>query len=88
VPDDLNHLRAQIDAIDSAVIRLLGERAKLVAKTWAHKASVGRPAHDETREAQIRARLLLLANEVGLDQAKVTRIIEAIIGVDLRPGPS
>ena len=67
VPDRLLHLRASIDNLDAAVIRLLAERFRVTHEVGRLKAEHALPPSDPQREAGQVARLRTLASEAGLD---------------------
>jgi chorismate mutase len=74
----LAELRKAIDAIDSEILRLLGERAGLVVRLGAIKRASGLPIHDPERERAILDRLSRGAPE-PLDAGTVRRVFERII---------
>lgn len=65
---ELGEIRKQIDAIDAEVIRLLGERGKLVHKVGELKPHVGAVRVPE-RERQVLENAARLAEEAGLEAA-------------------
>ena len=67
VPDRLLHLRASIDNLDAAVIRLLAERFRVTREVAHLKAEHALPPSDREREAGQIARPRRLASEAGLD---------------------
>ena len=69
VPDRLVDLRASIDNLDAAVIRLLAERFRATGEVAYLKAGNALPPSDPEREAGQIARLRSLASEAGLDPA-------------------
>lgn len=77
---DVEALRAQIDAIDDALLTLVAERARVATALGFAKAALGRPLRDEAREAQVRARLQasapapLVTEDVEALQSALTRI--------------
>jgi chorismate mutase len=78
----LTALRAQIDAIDDALIELIGRRAGLaadLAKVKAPGGSVVRPA----REAQLLRRLIAKAPD-GVDRDLVMEVWRALIAANIR----
>ncbi|MEW5741170.1 MAG: chorismate mutase [Myxococcota bacterium] len=81
--DELERLRAVIDAVDDRLLALLAERAAAVRELWALKAAGGVAQRDPTREAEIRERLLRRAEHLGLDPAAVSRVLDAVIGQKL-----
>lgn len=66
--EQLGGLRVSIDALDTEIMRLLGERGKLVHKVGELKPHVG-AVRDPGRERQVVERAARLAEENGLDAA-------------------
>jgi chorismate mutase-like protein len=64
--EKLADIRVSIDALDTEIIRLLGERGKLVHKVGELKPHVGAVRVPE-RERQVVERAARLAEENGLD---------------------
>ena len=59
-------LRIKIDTIDNEILRLLGERGRLVHQVGELKPHVG-AVRDPKREQQVLDRAALLATEYGLE---------------------
>lgn len=70
--------RQEIDILDSELLRLLNERARIAKELGALKYSSGQPVYDSRRERQILARLCE-SNQGPLDAAGVMSIFRAII---------
>jgi chorismate mutase len=74
----LDELRRQIDAIDTEILRLFCERARLVLEVGAVKEAAGVGVYDPRREREILERLAGLAvPPVGPETVK--RVFERII---------
>lgn len=54
--DELDHLRKEIDVIDSELVSLLARRAKITAKVGQYKSRVGLPIYVPEREAELIAK--------------------------------
>ena len=74
VPDRLLDLRASIDHLDAAVIRLLAERFRVTREVGRLKSELALPASDREREARQIARLRTLASEAGPDPDLAERL--------------
>lgn len=74
----LEQWRREIDILDSELLRLLNERARIAAELGALKYSSGLPVYDGRRERQILARLCE-SNQGPLDAAGVMSIFRTII---------
>jgi chorismate mutase len=70
--------RAEINAIDSELLRLLNERARLAVKVGERKKAVGLSVCDRTREREVIERACS-ANQGPLDERAVTKIFRRII---------
>lgn len=81
--EDLNQLRAQLDALDDALAELLGRRARLSLRVGELKRASGGPVHRPEREAEILARLGDIIDQKGgpLGRDGLERIYRAIFTV-------
>lgn len=70
--------RSQIDILDSELLRLLNERARIASELGALKVSSGLPVYDGRRERQILTRLCD-SNAGPLDRESITSIFRCII---------
>ena len=74
----LQQWRDEIDILDSELLRLLNERARIVSELGALKVSSGLPVYDGRRERQVLARLCE-SNQGPLDREGVSAIFCCII---------
>lgn len=77
--DDLDVLRAEIDAIDERFVRLLSERFRVTRRVGQLKHERGLAPQDATREAQIDAKVRRLATDHHLDESLVSEVLRAVI---------
>jgi chorismate mutase / prephenate dehydratase len=70
--------RARIDKLDSELLRLLNERARIALKVGASKKEAGASLCDHTREREVIERLCA-ANEGPLDDRAIIELYRAII---------
>ena len=77
--DDLAAFRAEIDAVDADLVRLLARRYAAVERIAAWKAKNGQPVAMPDRIEQVQGRVAALAREAGLDPAIARRLWSAII---------
>ena len=75
----LEALRERILEVDEALVRLVGERRRLVLDIGRRKAASGRPVMDPSREAKVVRRAAALAREEGIDEEMVRDVIWRII---------
>ena len=81
---ELERLRAEIEGLDRAVIKLLARRVELARQVGAAKHTLGLPTLDPAREAAVVRRAGALAREVGLDDEDVRYIFWHLIGLSRR----
>lgn len=81
---DLEKLRKGIDAADSAIIRLLAERRRLVQEVIRAKLESGKALRDERREEQLLGELIAKGRKEGLDAYFVTRVFHEVIDDSVR----
>ncbi len=74
----LTQLRADIDALDGEILRLLARRAQLVVRIGDLKRATGTAVYDPERERDILDRLVRLA-PTPLDAEAVRCVFESII---------
>lgn len=81
--EDLNQLRAQLDALDDALAELLERRARLSLRVGELKRADGGPVRRPEREAEILARLGgLIAKKGGpLTPEQLERVYQSIFAV-------
>ncbi|HEY6118981.1 MAG TPA: chorismate mutase [Pyrinomonadaceae bacterium] len=75
---NIEYWRAEIDEVDSELLRLLNRRARLAAKVGRLKRSAGMPYVDPEREVRV-LRRLQQANTGPLDQRAVAKVFRRII---------
>jgi len=76
--DDIETLRARIDAIDARLVALLNERAACALAIGHLKEQAGLPIYQPAREAEVLARVGA-ANGGPLDTEAIVRLFERII---------
>jgi chorismate mutase/prephenate dehydratase len=76
--DDLDALRAEIDALDRQIVGLLNRRARLGLKAGNAKARDGRPIADAEREREVMVRVAM-ANEGPLPQDALLALYRQLI---------
>ena len=77
-PGDLESLRAEIDALDVEIVRLLNRRATLGLAAGRAKTRKGRPLTDVERERDVLVRISL-ANEGPLPQGELLALYRHLI---------
>ncbi|MBX7192348.1 MAG: chorismate mutase [Sandaracinaceae bacterium] len=77
--DHLAALRARIDETDRAIVALLARRRAIVEEMRVLKATHALPRIDAAREAEMRAALVTEAARLGVPEALVLAVLEAIL---------
>ena len=81
----LDELRAQIDALDRAIVEAVGERQRVIEEVTRLKAATGELLlRDHSREEQILVRQAALAQQHGLSGSYVRRLYREILDYSLR----
>ena len=75
---ELTDLRARIDALDTALVRLLNARAACALEIGRAKEALGLPIYQPERERDVIAHVVA-ANTGPLDEGAVRRLFERII---------
>jgi len=78
-PSALDELRVRISEVDDELIRLIGERRRLVLAIGEEKARRGLPVMDPGREARVVRKAAARARELGVDQEMTRDVIWRII---------
>jgi chorismate mutase/prephenate dehydratase len=76
--DDLDTLRAEIDALDREIVGLLNRRARLGLEAGKAKTRSGRPITDSEREREVLVRIAM-ANEGPLPQDALLALYRSLI---------
>lgn len=76
---ELERLRERLEALDEALIRLVGERRDLVLEVGRVKSEMGLPVLDPAREARVIRRAAERARALGVDQELVRDIVWRIM---------
>ncbi len=76
--DDLDALRAEIDALDREIVGLLNRRARLGLAAGKAKTRSGRPITDSEREGEVLVRIAM-ANEGPLPQDALLALYRSLI---------
>jgi len=77
--ESLDHLRAEIDRIDRALVELLAERRRVVGRVAEHKRRQGLPVYHPAREEDLISRRRDQARAAGLDPDLVEDVFRRIV---------
>src|SRR5277367_3465653 len=81
---DLNAGRAKIDSLDNQLIKILGEREKIVKAIGVYKAKNHIPPLQEGRFKQVVQKTIAAGNKVGLSPEFIMELLNAIHKESLR----
>lgn len=73
-------IRAQIDAIDEAIVRLVGERFVLAQQIGQVKQDSGQPVQDSKRETELFLRMHKLSQDYNVPLEVVTHLYDYLMG--------
>jgi 4-amino-4-deoxychorismate mutase len=76
---ELDALRAEIDAVDEALVGVLAQRFEIVTRVAEYKVRTGTPMMQTGRVREVAERSATLARGHGLDPAIVRRLFELLI---------
>ena len=66
---DIDQLRNKIDEITLEMIKLLQSRIEIAKEIGEIKKNLGKGITDETREENLRSKVISICNEIGLDDS-------------------
>lgn len=78
MPDTLDDLRKQIDAIDVEIVKQMNLRAEAVLKIRAVKKAEGMPIHDPERELRVLNKVMA-ASDGPLDDETIRHLYRHIL---------
>jgi chorismate mutase len=81
---DLDAGRVKIDSLDNQLIKVLGEREKIVKAIGVYKAKNHIPPLQEARFKQVVAKTISAGNKVGLSPEFIMELLNAIHKESLR----
>jgi chorismate mutase len=78
MPDTIEDLRKQVDAIDEEIVRQLNMRAEIVLKIRDSKKAEGQPYHDPERELRVLNKVMS-ASQGPLDDDTIKHLYRHIL---------
>jgi len=84
IKQHLSGYRSQIDSLDAALIKILGERERVVKKVGIYKAENHVPALQKDRFQQVLEKAVAAGEKEGLSKVCVEEIMNAIHKESLR----
>ncbi|MES2522692.1 MAG: chorismate mutase [Gemmatimonadota bacterium] len=84
IAGSLPELRTAIDAIDTELIAMIGERIAIARRVGAIKGTEGLPVMDPAREAAVVSRAARMAREAGLPEDEIRALFWQLIAITRR----
>lgn len=81
---ELERLRAEIDAVDRAIVDACARRVAVARRIGDLKEEAGQPVLDPSREAAVVRRAAEWARQAGLDEEAVREIFWKLVGLSRR----
>ncbi|WP_428324521.1 aminotransferase class I/II-fold pyridoxal phosphate-dependent enzyme [Nitrosopumilus sp.] len=76
---DINDLRNKMDEVTLQMIKLLKERTDIAKEIGEVKKNIGKGVTDETREDNLRGKVISLCQEIGLDEKIATKFLNFLL---------
>ena len=81
---DINNLRNRMDEITLEMIKLLKDRTNVAKEIGEVKKSIGKGVTDETREDNLRDKVISLCNELELDETIATKFLNFLLNESVK----
>jgi aspartate aminotransferase len=81
---DIDTLRDQIDKITLEMIRLLKDRVEISKQIGSLKNNLGLGVTNEERESQLRAKVISLCKDIGLDERIATMLLNFLLNESIK----
>jgi len=81
---DIDQLRNKIDEITLEMVKLLKSRTELAKEIGGIKKDLGMNVTDETREENLRSKVVSLCNEIGLDDSIGTKFLNFLLNESVK----
>ena len=81
---DIDQLRNKIDEITLEMVKLLQARMQIAKEIGEIKKNLGKQVTDETREENLRSKVVSLCKEVGLDDTVGTKFLNFLLNESVK----
>lgn len=81
---DINQLRNRMDEITIEMIKLLKNRMDIAKEIGEIKKNIGKGVTDETREDNLRAKVITLCNELNFDGKIATKLLNFLLNESIK----
>ena len=81
---DINDLRNKMDEVTLQMIKLLKDRTDIAKEIGEVKKNIGKVVTDETREGNLREKVISLCQEIGLDEKIATKFLNFLLNESIK----
>ncbi len=81
---DINELRNKMDEVTLEMIKLLKTRTDIAKEIGEVKKNIGKGITDESREDNLRGKVISLCNNIGLDEAIATKYLNFLLNESIK----
>ena len=81
---DINELRNRMNEITLEMVRLLKNRTDISKEIGEVKKNIGKGVTDETREDNLRNKVISLCNEIGFDESIATKFLNFLLNESIK----
>lgn len=81
---DINDLRNRMDEVTLEIIKLLKTRTDIAKEIGEVKKNLGKGVTDELREDNLRAKVISLCNDIGLDESIATKFLNFLLNESIK----
>ena len=81
---DINELRNRMNEITLEMVRLLKNRTDISKEIGEIKKNIGKGVTDETREDNLRNKVISLCNEIGFDESIATKFLNFLLNESIK----
>ena len=81
---DISDLRNKMDEVTLQMIKLLKSRTDIAKKIGEVKKNIGKGVTDETREDNLRGKVISLCQEIGLDEKIATKFLNFLLNESIK----
>lgn len=81
---DINDLRNKMDEVTLQMIKLLKDRTDIAKQIGEVKKNIGKGVTDESREDNLREKVISLGQEIGLDEKIATKFLNFLLNESIK----
>ena len=81
---DIDSLRNRMDEVTMEMIKLLKTRTDIAKEIGEVKKTIGKGVTDESRENNLREKIISLCNEIGLEETIATKFLNFLLNESVK----